>query len=299
MTPFILILSLLSLTAAAPISITTTTSPSSAAPTGVYTYTNTAITVSGTSIVLPSGPSTAASATSIVVPTAFVFPPFAPLDAADAKLDVEATCAEFGRVSVALPSASPSAGISAESAHVSGIPGLHSDVAAGDVHVGGSGQDGRWCVGAPHCSHSHHSSSSSASATPTSAENTHLGAPHPILPRQDEPGLVDGNYGGTPVISRWKVPASVHLPIMGSRLLGRSMDVWVLLIASMVTTLLSLLPPLPTLPPRCHRPPLHRRKMATSARLPTTGMSMSMVMVSGQRMAVSGVQMGNMLVRMG
>ena len=192
MTPFILFLSLLGLVAAAPITLTTTTttSPSSTAPTGVYTYTNIAITVSGTSIVLPS-------ATSIVVPTTFVFPPFYPLDAAHAHLNVDmqvassATCAECGHVSVALPSASPSAGVSAESAHVSVIPGLRGDVAAGDVHVGRSGQDGGWCIGAPHCSHGHHSSSS----TPTSAENTHLGAPQPILPRQDEPGSVDGNYG--------------------------------------------------------------------------------------------------------
>ncbi|KAL8975861.1 MAG: hypothetical protein Q9205_008023 [Flavoplaca limonia] len=232
MTPFILLLSLLSLVAAAPIITTTTTSsPSSAAPTGVYTYTNTAITVSGTSIVLPSGTSTTASATSIVVPTAFVFPPvvFAAVPslvpaALDVPVKVEmqlapsATCAECGHMSVALPLPSPSVGLSAESAHVSVIPGLHSDVAAGDVHVGDSGgQDGNYgvgvpghsyenvsaedsCVGAPHCEHGHHSSSSSSpaavpSATPTSAENTHLGAPYPILPRQDEPGSVDGNYG--------------------------------------------------------------------------------------------------------
>lgn len=179
MTFIILLLSLLALTAAAPISITT---PSSAAPTGVYTYTGTAITVSGTSIVVPSGPSTAASATSIVVPTAFVFPPvvLAHLDTAHIATS-SATCAEYGHVNVALPSASPSVGLSAESAHVSG-----------------SGQDGGWCVGAPHCEHGHHSS---AAPTSMSAENIHLGAPHPhphalpILPRQDGPGSVDGNYG--------------------------------------------------------------------------------------------------------
>ncbi|KAL8837647.1 MAG: hypothetical protein Q9176_005564 [Flavoplaca citrina] len=164
MTPFILLLSLLSLVAAAPIITTTTTSsPSSAAPTGVYTYTNTAITVSGTSIVLPSGTSTTASATSIIVPTAFVFPPvvFAAVPslvpaALDVPVKVEmqlapsATCAECGHMSVALPLPSVSAGVSAESAHVSVIPGLQSDVAAGDVRVGRSGgQDGNYGVGVP------------------------------------------------------------------------------------------------------------------------------------------------------
>ena len=232
MNAFILFLSLLGLVAAAPITLTTTTSsPSSAAPTGVYTYTNTAITVSGTSIVLPS-------ATSIVVPTAFVFPPFSPLDAAHAHLNVDmqlassATCAECGHVSVALPSASPSAGVSAENTHLGapyphphalpvlprldgpglvdgnygvGVPGkpspstsvialplTHPLLAGHSDHHGESvvGAE-HGCIGAPHCSHGHHSSSS----TPTSAENTHLGAPQPILPRQDEPGSVDGNYG--------------------------------------------------------------------------------------------------------
>lgn len=93
------------------------------------------------------------------------------------------------------------------------IPGLHHDVAAVDVHVGssgfgsgdGHGQDEDWCVGCSKEHHlgtlveySHHSSSSpSASATPTSADNTRLGAPHPhpTLPlHEDVPESVDGNY---------------------------------------------------------------------------------------------------------
>ena len=185
MNPLILLfLSLLGLAAAAPISITT----SSSLPTGVYTYTGTAITVSGTSIVVPSGTLTAASHTSIAIPSPFVFPP---------AMSV-----------TALPS--PSVAVSADFAHVSVIPGLHGDVAAGDVHLGGSGfgdghgQDGSWCVGCGKeqrngtlVEYSHHSSpatSPSASATPTSAENTRLGAPHPhsTLPRHEDE--VDGNY---------------------------------------------------------------------------------------------------------
>ncbi|KAL8750493.1 MAG: hypothetical protein Q9199_007023, partial [Rusavskia elegans] len=220
-------------TAFSTLTMGSTSSTPRAAATGVFTYTGTAITVSGTSIVVPS-----ASATSHVFP-----PPVVVVKTARTLPSASGLSAEL--VHVGAPEHSSAGGVCAECAHVrarpvhvdadrhipgsaethhvgapanvSVTPGQFIDTAAGDdAHMGadnGPSADGNWCVGAPHCTHTedhHHSArdrverpysfaahgghSSSSPPAGVAAASAHAGTNATAVP-------ADGNYG-----------IGVHLP---------------------------------------------------------------------------------------